>query len=135
MAFEVKRINPLDLQPRKAVGVSLPFSSNSVFNSTYTTKDALKSNLINHFLTDTGERYLNSTLGAGLRRILFDQMTDDKQEEIYYIITTGLSKWFPTLQVDNLSINPFPDENRIEIALRYSVSQTNISDELVINFE
>ena len=26
MAFNVKRINPLDLQPRKAVGIDLPFS-------------------------------------------------------------------------------------------------------------
>ena len=37
-----KKINPLDRQPRKAVGVDLPFSSPSVFNSTYQTKDALK---------------------------------------------------------------------------------------------
>ena len=42
MAFEVKRINPLDRQPRKAVGISLPFSGQAVFNSTYTTKDAIK---------------------------------------------------------------------------------------------
>ena len=26
MAFDVKKINPLDRQPRKAVGVNLPFS-------------------------------------------------------------------------------------------------------------
>ena len=32
MAFDVKKINPLDRQPRKAVGVNLPFSGQAVFN-------------------------------------------------------------------------------------------------------
>jgi len=75
MAFQVERIHPLDLQPRKAVGVGLPFSSTSVFNSTYTTQDALKSNLINYLLTEKSERFLNPDLGAGLRALLFDQLT------------------------------------------------------------
>ena len=57
MAFEVKKINPLDRQPRKAVGISLPFSGQAVFNSTYTTKDAIKNNIINFFLTGKGERF------------------------------------------------------------------------------
>ena len=47
MAFNVKRIDPLDLQPRKAIGVSLPFSAPAVFKSTYQSKDAIKTNLIN----------------------------------------------------------------------------------------
>jgi hypothetical protein len=85
MASNVQKISPLDLQPRKAVGVSLPFSSTSVFNSTYSTQDALKSNLVNHFLTEKGERFLNPNLGAGLRRLLFDQMTEDKKNEIYRV--------------------------------------------------
>jgi len=47
MGYDVKRIDPLDLQPRKAIGVSLPFSGKAVFNSTYQSKDAIKANLIN----------------------------------------------------------------------------------------
>ena len=38
MAFEIKKIDPIDLQPRKAVGVSLPFSGKAVFNQTFETK-------------------------------------------------------------------------------------------------
>ncbi len=135
MAFEVQRINPLDLQPRKAVGVSLPFSSNSVFNSTYTTKDALKTNLINFFLTGKGERFLNPNFGAGLRALLFDQMTEDKKEEILYVIRTGLSQWFPSLVINSLEVQNSPDTHTVLVALNYSVSQTNITDELAINFE
>ena len=53
MAFNIRKIDPIDLQPRKAVGVSLPFSGKAVFNSTFQTKDAIKTNLINYFLTNS----------------------------------------------------------------------------------
>jgi phage baseplate assembly protein W len=135
MAFNIQKINPLDLQARKAVGVSLPFSSNSVFNSTYTTQDALKANLVNHFLTDKGERYLNPDLGAGLRRLLFDQMTEDKKGEIEAVIRTEISTYFPTLQVSDVRIVTSPDTNTVTVYIKYSVTQTNIQDELLINFE
>ena len=71
MAFEVRKINPLDLQPRKAVGINLPFTSKTAFSSNYQTKDAIKNNLINYFLTGRNERYLNPLFGFGLRIIEF----------------------------------------------------------------
>ena len=135
MAFNVQKINPLDLQPRKAVGVNLPFSSNSVFNSTYTTQDALKANLVNHFLTEKGERYLNPDLGAGLRRLIFDQITEDKKGEIDAVIRTEISTYFPSVQVNNTKIVTSPDTNTVTVYIKYSVTQTNIQDELLINFE
>ena len=135
MAFNVQQINPLDLQPRKAVGVALPFSSTSIFNSTYTTKDALKANLINYFLTEKGERFLNPALGAGLRALLFDQMTEDKKEEINYVVRQGVAEWFPNVIIQNLQTNYSQDTNTVTILMNYVVSQTNIQDQLVINFE
>jgi phage baseplate assembly protein W len=135
MAFNIQQINPLHLQPRKAVGVGLPFSSNSVFNSTYSTQDALKSNLVNHFLTEKGERYLNPDLGAGLRRLLFDQMTEDKKGEIEAVVRTEISTWFPSLQVNEVRIVNSPDSNTVVVYIKYNVTQTNIQDELLINFE
>lgn len=135
MAFEIQKIHPLDLQPRKAVGVSLPFSSTSVFTPTYTTQDALKSNLINHFLTEKGERFLNPNLGAGLRRLLFDQITVDKQDEVEAVVRTEISTWFPNLQVNDIKVVTSPDTNLVTVYIRYSVTQTNIQDELLINFE
>ena len=135
MAFNIQQINPLDLQPRKAVGVGLPFSSNSVFNSTYTTQDALKANLINYFLTEKGERFLNPNLGAGLRALLFDQMTEDKKEEIQYVIRQGIGEWFPNVIIQDLATRYAQDSNTATVLMKYVVSQTNIEDQLVINFE
>ena len=77
MAFGAKKIFPLDTKPSVAVGVSLPFNAPNVFRSTYLTKDAIKTNLINFFLTNQGERYLNPLFGGDLRAFIFEQITND----------------------------------------------------------
>ena len=74
MAISTKKINPLDRQPRKAVGIDIPFSAPAVFNSTFQTKDALKVNLINFLLTNRGERPLNPNFGGGIREMLFENI-------------------------------------------------------------
>jgi len=135
MAYKVQRINPLDLQPRKAVGVALPFSGRAVFNSTYTSKDAVRSNLINFFLTGNNERVFNLDFGAGLRNMLFEGITEDKIEEIKLNINKSLELYFPRVQVKSLNLNAYPDQNLVNFELKYSVLQTNIEDEVSINFE
>lgn len=136
MAFEIKKISPLDLQPRKAVGVSVPFTAKAVFNSTYTTQDALKSNIINFFLTDKGERFLNPNFGAGLRSIVFEQITSDKMDEIETLVRTGMSTWFPNVVVNDVRIQDLADTNTVTVSIRYSVPYTNIQqDKVVINFQ
>lgn len=135
MAFNVQRINPLDLQPRKAVGVSLPFSSTSVFNLTYTTQEALKSNLINFCLTDKDERFLNPEFGAGIRALLFENAVQDKVEEIDVILRSGIATWFPDVVITDLQVAMSPDNNTVTVYIKYKVAQTNIQDQVVINFE
>ena len=135
MAYEVQKINPLDLQPRKAIGVSLPFSGNAVFNATYQSKDAIRNNLIHFFLTGTGERFLNPTFGSGLREMLFEQLTPQKAQELDLNIKESLKMYFPRVVVKELELNSIPDSNTIEFYLKYAVTETNIEDELTINFE
>ena len=135
MAFDVQKINPLDLQPRKAVGVSLPFSNTSVFNSTYSTQEALKSNIVNYCLTEKNERFLNPEFGAGLRRLLFEPGVQDNVGEIEAVVTSGIATWFPNVVINNINVVLSPDANTTTIYLNYSVVNTNIQDQVVINFE
>lgn len=135
MAYNVQRINPLDLQPRKAVGVALPFQGRAVFNSTYTTKDATKANLVNFFLTGQNERVFNVDFGAGLRNFLFEAITEDKLEEVTERIKNALKLYFSQVQVNSLKVQAEPDQNLISFELKYSVRETNITDEILINFE
>ena len=135
MAFEVQKIDPIDLQPRKAVGVQLPFSGKAVFNSNYQTKDAIKTNLINYFLTARGERFLNVNFGNGLQSLIFDQLTEDKVIEIDTIIREDIAFYFPRVEPVDMHTIGVPDTNTVQFSLRYKVKDTNIEDEVVINFE
>jgi phage baseplate assembly protein W len=135
MAFEVKKIDPRDLQPRVAIGVKLPFSGKAVFNSTYTSAEAIKTNLINYFLTGRGERFMNPTFGNGLQTLLFDQLTEDKVKQIDALIKADLGYYFPRIEIINISTEGIPETNTVQFALSYKVKDTNIEDELSINFE
>ena len=135
MAYNVRKINPLDLQPRKAVGVSLPFDGRAVFNSTYTSKDAIKSNLINFFLTGKNERVFNVNFGAGLRNFLFENIQQGEIERARAQTLENLTVFFPTVIVNDLQLLATPDSNLITFVLKYSVRDTNITDEVSINFE
>lgn len=135
MAYRVQRISPVDLQPRKAVGVSVPFSGGAVFNSTYQTKDAIKSNLINFFLTGKNERVFNLNMGSGLRDFIFEAITEDSTDIAKEKIRRDLENYFPTLQVNELVLESYADQNLISFKLAYSIRETNITDEVSINFE
>jgi len=135
MAFNVKRIDPLDLQPRKAIGVSLPFSGKAVFNSTYQSKDAIKANLINLLLTGTGERYLNPTLGAGLRGYLFENITESSLRRVKSEVISIVELYFPRILLREVEVTSDPDTNSIIFYIRYQVSETDIEDEISINIE
>lgn len=135
MAFNVRRINPLDLQPRKAVGVALPFQGRAVFNSTYTTKDATRTNLINFFLTAQNERVFNPRFGSGIRNLLFENLTQESIDIVTENITQGLQIYFPQVEIRNLQLVPIYDENLVNFELKYGIRETGITDELTINFE
>ena len=135
MAFEVQQINPLDLQPSVGVGVGLPFASDQVFTTTYTTREAIKANLVNFFLTEEGERFLNPEMGAGLRQYLFAQSTEDTSEKVKEAVRAGVSKWFPNVTLNKITAQTSPDTNTFTLYVNYSINMTNIQDELLINFE
>ena len=57
-----------------------------VFRQTFTTKEQVKSNLINLFLTDTGERPMMPTFGIGIRKLLFEQNIDMEELNLEKIL-------------------------------------------------
>lgn len=134
MAIGAKRISPLEKQARVAIGVRVPFSSAAVFTSTYTTQEAIKSNLINFFLTNTNERPLNPTFGGNLRNYLFNQITNLTIPEIEANIQEQLNTYFPSVLVDTLDIITNPNQNTLAITLTYSILNTGISDTLEVTF-
>ena len=135
MAFNSRRINPLDLQPRKAIGVSLPLSGAAVFDSTYMTKDAIRTNIINYFLTGQGERYMNPSFGTIIRNLMFENINQNMVDRVKNTVRAGLSEYFPSVVPNDFKVIGTPDSNTVTLSLKYSIKNTNIQDEVVINFE
>lgn len=135
MAFQIRKIDPLDLQPRKAIGVQIPFSGKAVFNQTYQSRDAIRNNLINFFLTGKGERYFNPNFGTGLRNFLFENIGRITIKQVDATLRRELQLYFPTVIVQEMELTGDPDTNTITFFIKYAVSDTNIEDEIVINIE
>ena len=134
MAFNARKIYPIDTKPSTAVGIDIPFNGNAVFNSTYLTKDAIKANLINYFLTNQNERYLNNGFGANLKAFIFEQINNDNTSFLKQDIQTKISQYFSNINLVDLTINQYPDTNAIDIIWIYNIPNTNISDKLEITF-
>jgi phage baseplate assembly protein W len=134
MPFNIIQQNPLDLNPNTGIGVNIPFNAPSVFSSNYQTKDAIKNNLINFFLTNPGERYLNPNFGGGIKAFVFEQITNDNLDFLINDIRDKVIIYFPQISIDNLEIKSREDENIIIIKMDYSIINTNLSDIIEIEF-
>jgi uncharacterized protein len=128
------RVNPLDLQKNIAIGVSLPFNGSGVFNSTYTTKDQIKSNLVNLLLTDVGERVMNPAFGCNLKRFLFEGITNDNIETLNANLNNSISIYIPEITVTNIAVVPTPDSNLIDLTIDYYLNISETPDQITVQF-
>ena len=126
------RINPLDLETNKAIGVSLPFDGTAVFNSTFSTQDQLKSNLLNILLTEPGERIFNPNFGVGLRNYLFENFTD--VESLESRIRIQIERYAPQTDLVEVRINKDNNSHQINVGVFYRVIANNTIDAIQVNF-
>tara|TARA_R110000824_G_scaffold159466_1_gene333839 strand:- start:138 stop:545 length:408 start_codon:yes stop_codon:yes gene_type:complete len=134
MPFDAQQIYPIDFNDSAAVGVDIPFNAPGVFTPNYTTKEAIKNNLINYFLTNQGERPLNPSFGGGLRAFVFEQIATDNLDFLKERISSDLGTFFPNVFIGSLEITKQEDFNVITVILKYNVINTNINDTLEIDF-
>lgn len=157
MAYNPRKIEPVDLEGRKIIGVKLPFggdhsdlyergnvldreqnrhrrprSRTTIFVPTYQTKDAIRTNLLNYFMTARGERYLNLSFGNTLLTKLFEPNSKDIQQLIIDETRRDLEVWFPKVQILALEVYPV-NENYIQLYLKYAIRETNTVEEFTIN--
>ena len=133
MAYIRRNVDILDLQPSVGVGIKIPFDGQTGINTTYTTQDAIKSNLLNFLLTGKRERVMNPGFGSGLREAMFQPLTEDLVEQIENLIINGIDTFFPTVSINNLDVQLDQNSSTATITLNYSITNTNIEDELQIN--
>jgi len=117
----------------KGIGINIPFGGSTGINNTFNTKDATRANLLNFLLTGRGERILNTTFGSGIRDQIFENLVQHNLDNIYNIIFDNILKSFPNILLEELNIIPNEDMNTINIYLKYSIKNTNITDDIQIN--
>jgi len=134
------RINPIDLpqNDKVAVGVTFPFDGTAVFNSSFSTKEQVKSNLINLLLTSPGERLMNPTFGIGIRQYLFEQYID--KEQIKNKIEDGVQLNIPEIEIDDIfikrdSFDSTSDPHTVKMSLYYKVLTDRTTDGILLNFQ
>ena len=128
------RVNPLDLQKNIAIGVSLPFNGPGVFKSTYTTKDQIKSNLVNLLLTDTGERIMNPNFGTNLKRFLFEGITDSSLDLLKNNILISILNYISEITVTNITLVPDTDNNLVSLTIDYYLNISQTPDQVTVQF-
>jgi phage baseplate assembly protein W len=117
------RINPLDLDPDVAIGVTLPFysSKGKAFNLSYTTIEQAKTNLRSLLLTNEGERYMQPTFGCNLRKIVFDPITPELPDKIKKIINEKVSYWLPYIEISTLNVVVEEDLNYVNFEIQFNL--------------
>jgi|TARA_R110001583_G_scaffold145880_1_gene297923 uncharacterized protein len=129
------RINPIDLpqNDKIAVGIPFPFDAGGVFRQTFTTKEQVKSNLINLLLTDKGERPMMPTFGVGIRKLLFEQ--NIQKESLQSRIENAIAKYLPEVILNRLEIAMNKETHVLTIQLFYSVIWDRTVDAIELNFQ
>lgn len=152
MPYNIHKIDPRVREGRKALGVRFPFSKEQidekhvgkpdasapftfnhyrVFTSTYQTKDRIKSNLYNYFMTAKGERYFNPTFGNELLSSIFENYTEEQKQVILEQVRLDLASYFPEIEVKSLTVDTY--DNTARLNLTYSIRYANEVDEITID--
>tara|TARA_S200002703_G_scaffold150547_2_gene149018 strand:+ start:2057 stop:2464 length:408 start_codon:yes stop_codon:yes gene_type:complete len=132
MAQVIANKQPIDSNPRKAVGFGFPLDGDAVFIPTYTTRDQIKANLVNFLLTNTGERVFNPNYGANLRAQVFEALSNSNFETLEQIISDYIGEQFPDVEVIQIEFKPETDRNTLFFTLKYQVVLLGITDDINI---
>tara|TARA_Y100000004_G_C8886704_1_gene400121 strand:+ start:528 stop:1046 length:519 start_codon:yes stop_codon:yes gene_type:complete len=97
------------------IGIDLPIrrggDSDGFFATTSTTIEAVKNNIKNILNTEKGERFFQPNLGMGLRKFLFQNITDETTIGIQNEILDVLEYWLPFVEVRNIEVLTTNDDS------------------------
>ena len=125
--------NPNTPFPPNINNQSPTFSTgNEVFNSTYTTVEQIKSNIINYVLTNKGERVLNPNFGSNLRKFIFENITESNLRALEIKLTNDIRDNFPSVNVISITLTPAYEDNAIQLDIVYSIYSSEAQNITII---
>lgn len=133
MARILTPIKAVDLNPKQGIGLDLPFEGDRLFDVNYLTKDQVRANLINLFLTSPGERLQNPSFGIGLKSLLFEN--DINEQRIRALISDQVQVYIPDVIIEGIELDLTEDENRLNIIFTYSFKYEESPQQLEITLQ
>ena len=126
------------------VGIDLPVRRGTgldgFFATTSTTIEAVKNNIRNLLQTEEGERFFQPNLGIGLRRLLFEHITNENLITVQDSILDKMELWLPFVEVRDIQVLSTDDStdvgvNEIRIKISFNIKQDpNTLDSVTLNF-
>ena len=130
----VTKIDPRDLDKNRAVGITIPFKGGGVFPKSYSTKDQIKSNLINLLLTHKGERPLNPRFGTNLLDLIFEPIDAKIITQIQNQVIDNVSIYIPEITLTDIEVTPDTDRNTVYVAVSYFLKLSGDKNKIIIDF-
>jgi len=148
MAIPIYQYKPNESQDT-AIGILLPLNKGAkgkavdttyssattggkgVFESSYTTHEAVMSNLKNLILTQKGERYMQPNFGTNIKKVLFENNTNDIRDILNETIEEDIKYWLPYVELKSTTVKPSADMHSLTIRLEFKI--TTIGANVVIN--
>lgn len=118
-----------------AYGITLPVrrGNTGYFEQAFTSYEQAKSNLKNLLLTDKGERVMQPEFGTGLKRLLFEQMNDDFEQQLQDTITQSVNYWLPYITIEEIDVtmtDEMKDQYRAEMNIQFRVGSDITTQEI-----
>lgn len=109
----------------------LLISSVGSYESNTTIKQVVKQNFKNLLLTSPGERIMDPQFGVGIRRFLFEQVTDSVINILTNRVQQQVSRYMPYINIQQFS--PSYEENQLIINIAYFIIPLSTTDILSIS--
>ena len=122
-----------------AYGITSPTKrGNTMFEQTFTSYDAAKSNLRNLLLTRRGERIMQPNFGSGLHSLLFEQADDELETKLEETITESVNFWLPYINIEEIDIqmtDEMKDRNQATMNIKFTVGNDIDLNELTFTVQ
>ena len=126
------------------IGIDLPIRRgddlDGFFATTSTTIEAVKNNIRNLLQTEEGERFFQPNLGIGLRKLLFEHITEENLLGVQDVILDKLQFWLPFVEVRDIQVLSKKNSteigvNEIRVKLIFNIKQDpNTLDSVIMDF-
>ena len=109
----------------KAPKFPLAFSEKKFFENVRDAKELVRFHIRNLLLTNPGEKISDPKYGVGIRKMLFENATQDLLNTWKGIIEDAIQKYLPYIELKAVLLRSELEQNKISIKIVYGVDDSS----------